>query len=108
MVKRSLRKRDHDPYWKEYPLIQREAIALKGDHLFLYKYISSNPTDDLYQLYSNSGYDARMFFNTINDLIGRGYLKILPVYFSIDYSARLRERFYMRNIQTPMFAESSA
>ena len=42
-----------DPYWKEYPLIQRENTSLNGDHLLLYQCIRSNPTSDLYQLFLN-------------------------------------------------------
>jgi len=78
-----------DPYWTEYPLIQRKVrFSLNGDHLFIYRYISSNPTIDLYQLYLNSGYDEEKFYETINDLVRKNYLKIFSVYYSLDYAIR--------------------
>jgi len=89
-----------DPYWTEYPLIQREVInTLKGDHLFIYRYIRSNPTIDLYHLYLNSGYDEDTFYRTVNDLVQYNYLRIFSVYYSIEYSNRQPAcRFFNNNL----------
>lgn len=93
LVEQTTRLRYRDPFWKEYPLILREAVRLKGDPLTLYTEIRSNPTVDLYQLFLSSGFEDQKFYETIQDLIQRNYLRILSVYFSLEFSEKVKEGF---------------
>ena len=87
MIDEAKRRYYRDPYWTEYPLIQRHHINyLQGDNLFIFRYVRSNPTVDLYHLYLNSGYSENDFYQSIHYLVRKGYLKIFSVYYSIDYA----------------------
>ena len=86
----------HDPFWKEFPLIQREALLLKGRQRSLYGFIRANPTKDLQQIFLNSGYDEEIFYRTINYLIQHNYLKLFPVYYSLEYTFRQKISPYLQ------------
>ena len=107
MVETPIRKEYLDRYWKEYPLIQKESFLLKGDHLSLYQEIRLNPTKDLQALCKRSGLKDHEFFDVIEELCRKAYLRILSVYFSIDHSERYVERLFFKHQEIKAKARTS-
>ena len=95
IIRRAMHQYDKylDPVWVEYPLIQRDPISLRGEHLNIYGKIRSNPTADLYHLCRISGFHEDKFFGIINDLIRDNYLRILSTYFSINLNEYVEPLF---------------
>ena len=77
----------------DFPLIQRDPIRLRGDHLNLYGQIRSPPTADLYHLCKISGHTEAKFFEIINDLIRDNYLRILSMYFNLNLNEYVEPLF---------------
>ena len=84
---------DEADKWIDFPLIQRDPIALGNDHKTIYRHIRSNPTADLFQLCIISGHDENKFFKIINDLVRDNYLRILSTYFSLDINKYIEPLF---------------
>ena len=98
------RKKHRDPYWIEFPLIQREARLLEGEHLKIYGYIRENPTYDLNNLFIKSGCEENKFFKIVEDLIRYNYLRIFFVYNSLEYSYQKSIPPYLKMKTPPILA----
>ena len=95
IIRKAIRENLFDDEWIDYPLIQRDPIALrsKPEHFGLYRKIRSNPTADLYHLCKLSGHTEEKFFDIINDLIRENYLRILSTYFNINLNEYVEPLF---------------
>ena len=93
IIRKAVNESIFDDEWVDFPLIQRDPIRLRGDHLSLYGQIRSNPTADLYHLCKLSGHSEGKFFEIINDLIRENYLRILSTYFNINLNEYVEPLF---------------
>lgn len=96
IIKETNKYRYYDPFWEEYPLIQRDAVFLNGDHLRIFRRICLQPTANLNQIFLKSGLEERKFYKIVNYLVQHNYLKILPVYYSIEFSVRHPESSFFK------------